>query len=187
MILTICSTTIAMIATICSTTITMIRILCSTFITLMVTICSRTIIVIVLVLQLFCRCKIPGYDNDTFLEQSDYHRQLINMSIPDPDDPDSIYKYDRCHLIQYKSNVSSQVKCTEWVYDKSVFQETFASKVGIGLIVIWAVSFGRLMNHLLWTIFYVHVHEIRVLWFLTLSSWGLNNEKMHVLVRNIHV
>lgn len=102
----------------------------------MVTICSRTIIMIVLVLQLFCRCKIPGYDNDTFLEQSDYHRQLINMSIPDPDDPDSIYKYDRCHLIQYKSNVSSQVKCTEWVYDKSVFHETFASKVGIGLIVI---------------------------------------------------
>lgn len=93
--------------------------------------CDRSI-----VLQLFCRCKIPGYDNDTFLEQSDYHRQLINMSIPDPDDPDSIYKYDRCHIIQYKSNVSSQVKCTEWVYDKSVFQETFASKVGIGLIVI---------------------------------------------------
>lgn len=77
------------------------------------------------------RCKIPGYDNDTFLEQSDYHRQLINMSIPDPDDPDSIYKYDRCHIIQYKSNVSSQVKCTEWVYDKSVFQETFASKVNL--------------------------------------------------------
>ena len=76
-----------------------------------------------------CRCKIPGLHNDTFQAQNDWHRQMINQSIPVPEDPTSIHQYDRCHVIQYESNTSSLIKCTEWVYDTSVFDETFASKV----------------------------------------------------------
>ncbi|XP_078335241.1 organic cation transporter protein-like [Crassostrea virginica] len=77
------------------------------------------------------RCKIPGLDNDTFQAQNDWHRQMINQSIPVPEDPTSIHQYDRCHVIQYKSNTSSLIKCTEWVYDTSVFDETFASKLNL--------------------------------------------------------
>ncbi|XP_056000398.1 solute carrier family 22 member 1-like [Ostrea edulis] len=76
------------------------------------------------------RCKIPGYDNDTHLEQNENHRQLINWSIPLPEDTHSVLKYDRCHVIQRdESNVTRLFKCSEWVYDRSVFEETFTSKV----------------------------------------------------------
>lgn len=79
---------------------------------------------------LIFRCKIPGYDNDTYLEQNENHRQLINWSIPLPEDTHSVLKYDRCHVIQRdESNVTRLVKCSEWVYDRSVFEETFTSKV----------------------------------------------------------
>ena len=61
---------------------------------------------------------------------------MINQSIPVPEDPTSIHQYDRCHVIQYKSNTSSLIKCTEWVYDSSVFDETFASKVRISVCII---------------------------------------------------
>lgn len=79
------------------------------------------------------RCKLPGYSNDTFAVQSSYHQSLINRTIPDSDN--SLHKYNQCYMYRY-NNISSVydggnrtlVKCIEWVYDKSVFKETFTSK-----------------------------------------------------------
>ncbi|KAK3086309.1 hypothetical protein FSP39_016703 [Pinctada imbricata] len=78
------------------------------------------------------RCKIPGYSNDTWKVQSDYHQYLINQSIPLSDDS-NLY-YDQCHTYRYINfNATGNqerdlVKCSEWVYDTDTFKETFVSK-----------------------------------------------------------
>ncbi|XP_061175966.1 organic cation transporter protein-like [Saccostrea echinata] len=78
------------------------------------------------------RCKIPGYDNDTFHVQSPYHESLINMSIP-LNPKDRKQPYDKCHLYQF-SNVTKtveRIKCHEWVYDRSIVLETFTTKANL--------------------------------------------------------
>jgi len=78
------------------------------------------------------------YENDTYAVQNAFHEQLINSSIPPSDDPTKLY--DECHVRSYSGrsdvytgdsgNVTSYFEeCSEWVYDTSVFQETFTSKV----------------------------------------------------------
>ncbi|KAK3097630.1 hypothetical protein FSP39_011541 [Pinctada imbricata] len=79
------------------------------------------------------RCKIPGYDNDTYEIQNSYHQHLINTTIPPPLDEHSIHKYDRCHIyvnndVNADPTSVTRIKCTEWVYDTSTFEETFTSK-----------------------------------------------------------
>ncbi|XP_069129239.1 organic cation transporter protein-like isoform X2 [Argopecten irradians] len=73
------------------------------------------------------RCKIPGYDNDTYTVQSRWHQSLIDQHIPSSKDG----TYDNCHLYlldnsSYWTNVS-KVNCDAWVYSKDVFTETFTS------------------------------------------------------------
>ena len=63
------------------------------------------------------------------------HKRLINQTIPPSDD----YDYDRCNVyvteyVKYdnmtnKPMNASKYACSEWVYDKAVFYETFTSKV----------------------------------------------------------
>ncbi|XP_069136069.1 organic cation transporter protein-like [Argopecten irradians] len=76
------------------------------------------------------RCKIPGYDNDTWTVQGDYHSSLINTTIPASDD--SFFKYDRCHIYTQTgtgntSSVSME-KCSSWVYDHDTFDETIVTQ-----------------------------------------------------------
>lgn len=69
------------------------------------------------------RCKIPGLENDTWEIQGDWHQDLVNTYIP----PSLDYDYNRCNV--YKNGLNtSQVKCTEWVYSKEVFEESFTSE-----------------------------------------------------------
>lgn len=80
------------------------------------------------------RCKIPTLDNDTWEIQGEMHEKLVAHYIP----PSSDYKYDRCHLYWGNGNTvydnhsrpvnASEYECTEWVYSKEVFHETFTSK-----------------------------------------------------------
>ncbi|XP_045198101.2 organic cation transporter protein-like [Mercenaria mercenaria] len=81
------------------------------------------------------RCKIPGLDNDTYEVQGTFHEELLNETIPLSDDP--TLTYDQCNVYDTGSAAfdgnnrpinASLLKCTEWVYDKSVFSETFTSK-----------------------------------------------------------
>ncbi|XP_048769859.1 organic cation transporter protein-like isoform X2 [Ostrea edulis] len=77
------------------------------------------------------RCKIPELVNDTWEIQSPVHAELINMTIPPSDNP--LFEYDRCHVIDRStpgnlSKARNVRKCSEWVYDTSVFYESFTSK-----------------------------------------------------------
>ena len=83
---------------------------------------------------IFFRCKIPGLDNDTYKVQSSSHEKLIRQFIPIADGD----TYDCCKIytgddIIY-DNLSrpvnaSEVSCSEWVYDETVFTDTFTKKV----------------------------------------------------------
>ena len=84
------------------------------------------------------RCKIPFLDNDTFEVQDAYHASLINLTIPPSDDP--LLAYDKCNLFDVDVNLTSAAsyvrtddvkiaQCSEWVYDKTVFLDTFTSEV----------------------------------------------------------
>lgn len=81
------------------------------------------------------RCKIPGLDNDTYDVQGQLHEELLNKTIPLSDDP--TLTYDQCNVYDTRNAVADEngrpmnaslIKCKEWVYDKSVFYETFTSK-----------------------------------------------------------
>ena len=84
----------------------------------------------------YCRCKLPGVENDTYEVQGNYHQGLINATIP------SGYEdqlYDECHIYEpgehskYKTGDKpvngTKVKCTAWVYDTTVYENTFAKEV----------------------------------------------------------
>ncbi|XP_052805503.1 organic cation transporter protein-like isoform X2 [Mya arenaria] len=72
---------------------------------------------------------------DTWKIQNEVHEQLVSAYIP----PASEYKYDRCNLYQDEapndivvnttdlSNASLH-SCTQWVYSRDVFKETFTSE-----------------------------------------------------------
>lgn len=88
-----------------------------------------------LVIQVFIlgtpehRCKLPGYNNDTFENQSYQHTQLIQEWIPRDGTKN---KYDRCYIYHGNgTNSTEKIKCTEWVYDKTVYKQTFASKLNM--------------------------------------------------------
>ncbi|XP_071114400.1 organic cation transporter protein-like [Haliotis cracherodii] len=73
------------------------------------------------------RCALPGYDNDTYAIQSEYHNDLINSTIPYSfQDGDVIY--DQCHVFTNASGTMTMVRCNRWVYDKSLFLQTAVSE-----------------------------------------------------------
>lgn len=82
------------------------------------------------------RCKIPSLPNDTYAVQDEQHLHLINLTIPPH--PDPMKPYDMCYYYDYKGphfedkkRNRSKVACSEWVYDKRVFKETFTSKINL--------------------------------------------------------
>lgn len=102
---------------------------------------------IVTVLFLICRCRIPGFANDTYNVQGTLHHNMIQMYIPLSNEDDK--KYDQCHVYQIdQSNTvfdennshpinASLVKCSSWVYSNDVFDYTFVVKVRWSMIVIF--------------------------------------------------
>ena len=73
------------------------------------------------------RCKIPGLDNDTYEIQNEYHQNLVNVTIPSGSED---HLYDQCHVyLNGLDGNSSKERCTEWVYDTSVYKNTFAKEV----------------------------------------------------------
>nr|XP_022308955.1 organic cation transporter protein-like [Crassostrea virginica] len=65
------------------------------------------------------RCKIPFYENDTFATQSEDHIAAINRTIPISSDG----KYSSCTIFVN----GTEQKCSEWVYDYSIFLRTVTS------------------------------------------------------------
>ncbi|XP_076081366.1 organic cation transporter protein-like [Mytilus galloprovincialis] len=83
------------------------------------------------------RCKLPGYDNDTYAIQSDTHQLLLDEYIPLSSDSEHLY--DQCHVYQidqyntvfdnHSHPVNSSIlKCSEWVYSSELFDYTFVMK-----------------------------------------------------------
>lgn len=94
------------------------------------------ILAALLVVQVFLlgtpehRCKIPGYDNDTFESQGTSHDLYIKSWIP----VDEAGKFDKCYI--YTSNhtahnLTNKEKCTAWVYAEDVYKETFTKKLDL--------------------------------------------------------
>ncbi|XP_046328503.2 organic cation transporter protein-like [Haliotis rufescens] len=73
------------------------------------------------------RCAIPGYDNDTYEIQSDYHARLINLTIP-LDDSDDDQVYDKCHIYLVSDNMTT-VACDKWVYSTDIIQNSAVTEM----------------------------------------------------------
>ncbi|XP_069135010.1 organic cation transporter protein-like isoform X2 [Argopecten irradians] len=75
-------------------------------------------------------CAIPGYPNDTFAVQSPSHEALINRLIPPS--TDETLDYAKCELydrtLDGDDNSTDLKECSDWVYDKTVFINTFTSE-----------------------------------------------------------
>ncbi|XP_071115379.1 organic cation transporter protein-like [Haliotis cracherodii] len=77
------------------------------------------------------RCAFPGFANDTYEIQNDFHKQLVNRSIPMTSGYYGEEKYSRCQLYLQTnaSNVWLSTRnitepCHAWVYDQSQFIST---------------------------------------------------------------
>ncbi|XP_046378548.2 organic cation transporter protein-like [Haliotis rufescens] len=79
------------------------------------------------------RCAIPGFANDTYEIQNNFHEQLVNRSIPMTSGYYGDDKYSRCQLYLQTntSDVWSSTRnvtgpCHAWVYDQSQFISTIS-------------------------------------------------------------
>ncbi|XP_059146327.1 organic cation transporter-like protein [Physella acuta] len=89
------------------------------------------------------RCALPGFENDTYLIQDEYHFKAVNAAIPSfsrngfsqcnfynhtasEDDTEAVQSKDLASNGR-KLNTSLQ-SCDTWVYDRSSFEETLVSK-----------------------------------------------------------
>ncbi|XP_045196377.2 organic cation transporter protein-like [Mercenaria mercenaria] len=100
------------------------------------------------------RCAIPGYANDTYEIQGEEHLHLINLTIPRSTVEGR--EYDRCQMFEYQNNSlilnwlnttdsRPMVKCNKWVYDRTVFTNTFAAQVDLVCDKeIWAANAGMI-------------------------------------------
>ncbi|XP_055954755.1 organic cation transporter protein-like [Patella vulgata] len=70
------------------------------------------------------RCKLPGYENDTFHQQNNYHGYLINQSIPQS----SSCLLRNTTVDKYGNMTSVEYKCGSWVYDTSTFISTLVTE-----------------------------------------------------------
>lgn len=109
------------------------------------------------------RCKIADYPDDTFGVKDPGHQRLVEMTIP----RDSMGDYEKCSFYSYQTNrtilkfnssdlqenftigVNATLqKCSEWVYEKSVFKETYTSKHNLVCDDAILVSHSRMIFYL---------------------------------------
>ncbi|KAL3882128.1 hypothetical protein ACJMK2_028499 [Sinanodonta woodiana] len=98
------------------------------------------------------RCAIPGYDNDTYRIQSEYHQMLVNKTIPRSSDVK--LKYDQCHIFaanatydefNHPLNDTPSLNCKRWVYDDTIFKATFVSQVNLVCDDIYLLSLANML------------------------------------------
>lgn len=78
------------------------------------------------------RCKLPNYPNDTFLSQGAVHDDLVKAFIPTELNADNEVTYKQCYIFSTPAAVNvtggPEQSCSDWVYDKKVYENTFASE-----------------------------------------------------------
>ena len=80
----------------------------------------------------FCRCKVPGLENDTFALQGDWHEHIIQNYITNA----SHGKFSKCTRRRNETNEQLNAteiltSCKEWVYDTSTLGNTVTSEVSV--------------------------------------------------------
>ncbi|XP_025099664.1 organic cation transporter-like protein [Pomacea canaliculata] len=79
------------------------------------------------------RCSIPGLDNDTWQSQGPEHDELVRQMIPFDTRPSP----HQCTLFKYRSLQTPDdvrndtAKCSQWVYNKEVFDLTVISELNL--------------------------------------------------------
>lgn len=78
---------------------------------------------------------MPNYPNDTFLSQGAVHDDLVKAFIPTELNADNEVTYKQCYIFSTPAAVNvtggPEQSCSDWVYDKTVYENTFASEVYI--------------------------------------------------------
>lgn len=78
------------------------------------------------------RCKLPNYPNDTFLSQGPAHDDLIKAFIPTELSADNDVIYKQCYVFSTPGSGNAtggpEQSCSAWVYDRTVYENTFASE-----------------------------------------------------------
>nr|XP_022294855.1 organic cation transporter protein-like [Crassostrea virginica] len=78
------------------------------------------------------RCKLPNYPNDTYLTQGPAHDDLVRAYIPTELDVDNELVYKECYIFSVplsgNATTGTEEQCSVWVYDKTVYENTFASE-----------------------------------------------------------
>ncbi|GAB1599438.1 organic cation transporter protein-like [Argonauta hians] len=74
------------------------------------------------------RCAIPGWDNDTFEEQSATHAWYVNHSFPSNDRKCKVYQFNSSN---YDLNSSKVINCDSWVFDKSDGSTTASAEMNL--------------------------------------------------------
>ncbi|KAL3882125.1 hypothetical protein ACJMK2_028496 [Sinanodonta woodiana] len=150
--------------------------------------------------RLYIMCAIPGYDNDTYRIQSEYHQMLVNKTIPRSSDVK--LKYDQCHIFaanatydeyNHPLNDTPSLNCKRWVYDDAIFKATFVTQINlvcddtflqpvahmmfftgvlVGAIVFGALSdaFGR-KKTLYFSVILMLVSSVALTWSQTFASY----------------
>lgn len=109
------------------------------------------------------RCRIADYPEDAYGVRDQGHQRLVEMTIP----RDSSGEFEKCSFYSYKTNRTifmfnssdlqenftigvnaSLQKCSEWVYEKSVFKETYTSKHNLVCDDAILVSHSRMVFYL---------------------------------------
>ena len=65
-----------------------------------------------------CRCKLPGYDNDTYTVSSVQHNKTIQRYIPQDEERDG--ELSSC-LIYTGHYLNQTTECTEYVYSDEMY------------------------------------------------------------------
>ena len=65
-----------------------------------------------------CRCKLPGYDNDTYTISSVQHNKTIQKYIPRDEESDG--ELSSC-LIYTGHYLNQTTECTEYVYSDEMY------------------------------------------------------------------
>jgi OCT family organic cation transporter-like MFS transporter 4/5 len=98
---------------------------------------DATQISFMLYFSLFNRCKLPDYENDTYLVQNDYHRSLIDKYIPRENGPNAT-DYDQCNINVFANQTStendsltepSRQRCSAWIFSKGTYGKTIVTEV----------------------------------------------------------
>ncbi|XP_022293454.2 organic cation transporter protein-like [Crassostrea virginica] len=81
------------------------------------------------------RCKLPNYPNDTYLTQGPAHDDLVRAYIPTELDVNNELVYKECSIFSVplsgNATTGTEQQCSAWVYDKTVYENTFASELNL--------------------------------------------------------